>query len=51
MMWQEFPANITHVDAVYEHNEVEIVFFIGMASEFCSPKQNYSWRIMRNSYK
>ncbi|ODN04391.1 Matrix metalloproteinase-16, partial [Orchesella cincta] len=29
IMWQQLPANISHVDAVYEHNEVEIVFFIG----------------------
>lgn len=28
-MWQKLPPNLTHVDAVYEHNEVEIVFFIG----------------------
>lgn len=37
MMWQELPANLTHVDAVYEHNEVEIIFFIGTARlSFCS---------------
>jgi matrix metalloproteinase-16 (membrane-inserted) len=28
-MWQRLPADLTHVDAVYEHNEVDIVFFIG----------------------
>ncbi|XP_021957804.2 matrix metalloproteinase-2 isoform X2 [Folsomia candida] len=28
-MWQQLPPNLTHVDAVYEHDEVEIVFFIG----------------------
>jgi hypothetical protein len=28
-MWQQLPPNLTHVDAVYEHNKEEIVFFIG----------------------
>lgn len=30
-MWRELPQNVTHVDAVYEHND-EIVFFIGKRS-------------------
>lgn len=35
-MWQQLPPNLTHVDAVYEHNEVEIVFFIGKKMVFIS---------------
>jgi matrix metalloproteinase-16 (membrane-inserted) len=27
-MWRELPPSLTHVDAVYEHND-EIIFFIG----------------------
>jgi len=28
-MWQQLPHNLTHVDAVFEYDEIEILFFIG----------------------
>lgn len=55
-MWQQLPPNLTHVDAVYEHDEVEIVFFIGeilhlingksgeMLIKICNFVGRYYWR-------
>lgn len=29
-LWNAFPADFTHIDAVYENKEHKIVFFVGM---------------------
>lgn len=40
-LWSRLPANLTHVDAVYENKDRKIIFFIGTRK-----KKEISWKIL-----